>query len=387
MNRIRLALNKLPPITTIKILRKVFSLPTPAARKILGDITKPRSCHKLWIHKVSWNGVWSGCWIGENVRYLNKDGLLKRINECDLVFFNVHGGGFRIGSSTMFMDTYIGWIRLLKERYNMEVMIMSVDYRLAPEFKYPAPIEDIVKAYEYLLGTLEVAPSRIVVTGDSAGACLIFEMLFITFDPSMFEITDHDNTEMALSRLQRPAGAVFISPLVTDETISESWKANEKYDYISQYTAKVIKRDYLGKKKGKPGQEVLGIAKLTKGFQAFLPEHVLMFVGNKEVLRDDAIELAAKAEKDGVLWETVVEDCVHDWFCVREVVKDKSILTRADATFADFCYRVIRRINRNKRNSFTVHSYTGLESVREDDEYDETSSATATEHKTNIVYV
>ena len=42
-----------------------------------------------------------------------------------------------------------------------------------------------------------------------------------------------------INELPRPAGAVFVSPLVTDETTSESWRVNVKHDYISQNTAKV----------------------------------------------------------------------------------------------------------------------------------------------------
>jgi acetyl esterase/lipase len=286
----------------------------------------------------------------------------------------------------------------------MEAMIMSVDYRLAPEYKYPCPVEDVVRAYENLTKTLTIDPEKIIVTGDSAGAALILEMLFITHDPSMFEIVTDDNSGgPTLSELPRPAGAVFISPLVTDETNSESWKLNVKYDYISQYTAKVIKKDYfepLGPDSPPDANQVLGIAKLETGFKAFLPEQVLMFVGNKEVLRDDALNLAMKAENDGVNWETVVEDCVHDWFCVREVVKDKKMLVGADNTFADFCYRAVRQIRRKSgiapipvksnnsngikvlyENSNTItntsdyssmrRSSEGLEMVLEEDEEDE----------------
>lgn len=255
----------------------------------------------------------------------------------------------------MFMDTWIEWIKVLKHSYGMEAMIMSVDYRLAPEYKYPSPVEDVVRAYENLTKTLNIDPDKIVVTGDSAGASLILEMLFITHDPSMFEIvTDEKDGSVnsngpTLSELPRPAGAVFSSPLVTDETTSESWMRNVKYDYISQYTAKIIKKDYfepLGPDSPPDSNQILGIAKLETGFRAFLPDQVLMFVGNKECLRDDALDLAMKAENDGVNWETVVEDCVHDWFCVREVVKDKKMLIRADAIFADFCYRSVRQIRR-----------------------------------------
>lgn len=91
MNQIRVALNKLPPAATIKILRKVFALPAPAARLILNDVTKPLSAHKLWIHKIAWNGEWSGCWIGEHIKDLDHTSLQKRIEDCDIILFNVHG--------------------------------------------------------------------------------------------------------------------------------------------------------------------------------------------------------------------------------------------------------------------------------------------------------
>ncbi|KAI8341843.1 Alpha/Beta hydrolase protein [Chlamydoabsidia padenii] len=351
MQGIRTALRKLPPSTVIKILRKVFAMSAPAARLILNDVTTPRSSHKPWIRKVK-HPKWSGCWIGEKVSLLDNRQLDERIKQADVVLFNVHGGGFRIGKCTMYMDTYIEWIQQLKKAYNLKTMIMSVNYRLAPEYQYPSPVEDVVHAYEQLILGMGVDPNKVITIGDSAGAALILETLFITHDPSSFEIVTDDMDEdnytnggPMINELARPAGAILVSPLVTDETHSQSWQENIKYDYISQHTAKVIKRDYFEPAQEDPftteSNQVLGIAKLHTGFQAFLPPHVLMYVGNLEVLRDDALVFAEKAGNDGVQWKTVAEDCVHDWFCVREVVKDKSILERADKVFVDFVHRAI----------------------------------------------
>ncbi|KAI8068468.1 alpha/beta hydrolase fold-domain-containing protein [Gongronella butleri] len=340
----------MPPKATIQILRKVFALPAPAARLLLDDITKPRKAHKSWYKKVKWNGEWSGCWIGENIQKVDDQGLADRIAKADIVIFNVHGGGFRVGKSTMFLATYIKWIRVLKEKYGVTLLIMSVDYRLAPEYKFPSPVEDVVRAYECLVKTHKVDGSKIIATGDSAGSALVLEMLFITHDPSMFEIVTDDPDGEAetgapiLTELPRPAGTVLISPLVTEETTSQSWKENVKYDYVSQSTAKLIKKDYfqpLDANAPPDAQHVLGIMKLQTGFRAFFSPRVLMYIGNKEVMRDDALDLAAKAEQDGVDIEIVMEDCVHDWFCVREVVKDKAVLERGDKIFADFCYRSV----------------------------------------------
>ncbi|GAA5798561.1 Alpha/Beta hydrolase protein [Helicostylum pulchrum] len=407
MNGVRSSIRKLPPSAVIKILKKVFSLPAPAARLILNDVTRARKSHKPWIHKVKLSQHhlqdWSGCWIGENIHDLNQDDLMKRVYDADIVIFYVHGGGFRIGSCTMYMDTNIAWINVLKQKYGLKCMIMSVDYRLAPEFRYPSPVEDIVRAYEHLIQKIGVQSEKIVVVGDSAGAALILEMLFITHDPSMFEIeiADDNAQQPVLSELPRPAGTVLISPLVTDETCSESWKTNEKHDYISQYTAKVIKRDYFEPvKKGNHNEDeeeektnqILGIAKLQTGFSAFMSPQVLMYIGNYEVLRDDALQLALKAELDGVAWQTVIEDNVHDWFCVREVVKDKMTIIRADQTFADFCYKAIGKPDQEKernkpyiptpRSSLT----SGLEAVLEEDEDEESSYLSDTTPSNSSLY-
>lgn len=153
----------------------------------------------------------------------------------------------------------------------------------------------------------------------------------------------------------------------------------------------MIKKDYFEKisEADGPGEssQILGIAKLQTGFQAFLPPKVLMYIGNKEVLRDDALDLAEKAEHDGVAWETVMEDCVHDWFCVREVVKDRSILDRADLKFADFCYRavIVPREGRALERLSMRRASEGLEAVIEgdedesDEEFHEALSTTDTE--------
>lgn len=272
----------------------------------------------------------------------------------------------------------------LKESEGEDHLSLLKKNRLAPEHRYPSPVEDVVRAYEHLVQKLAVHSEKIVVIGDSAGAALALEMLFITHDPSMFEIEVDDNnsssTQPILAELPRPAGTVLISPLVTDETTSESWKINQKYDYISMYTAKVIKRDYFEPEKKEDEDDedkvnqILGIAKLQTGFSAFMSPQVLMYIGNLEVLRDDALQLALKAEQDGVAWQTVIEDNVHDWFCVREVVKDKSTITRADQTFADFCYRAIGKPVAERqqyiptpRNSSLSN---GLAVVKEEDESD-----------------
>ena len=84
-----------------------------------------------------------------------------------LVFY--HGGGWVIGD----LDTHDGLCRTLTSAAGC--MVASVDYRLAPETKYPAAVEDSYAALLWLVAnaaTLGIDPRRIAVGGDSAGGNL-----------------------------------------------------------------------------------------------------------------------------------------------------------------------------------------------------------------------
>jgi len=88
-----------------------------------------------------------------------------------LVYF--HGGGFVMGD----LDTHDGLCRLLVAEGGFRVV--AVDYRLAPENKWPAPLDDAFAALRYVFDNaamLGIDAGRIAVGGDSAGghlaACL-----------------------------------------------------------------------------------------------------------------------------------------------------------------------------------------------------------------------
>ena len=81
----------------------------------------------------------------------------------------LHGGGWVVGD----LDTHDQPCRFLAREAGM--LVLSIDYRRAPEHKFPAPVDDCLAALRFAIdeaGSLGADPARVAVGGDSAGANL-----------------------------------------------------------------------------------------------------------------------------------------------------------------------------------------------------------------------
>jgi len=113
-----------------------------------------------------------------------------------LVWF--HGGGWVIGS----LDSHDGLCRALANK--TDAVIVSVDYRLAPEARYPAAAEDCYAATRWVAengAAIGADGARIAVGGDSAGGNLAAAVSLMARDRSgpalrhqvlTYPVTDHD---------------------------------------------------------------------------------------------------------------------------------------------------------------------------------------------------
>jgi acetyl esterase len=81
----------------------------------------------------------------------------------------LHGGGWVMGN----LDTYDGFARQIAKRSGLRCL--NVEYALAPEHSFPAPLDDCIAAVRWAMSEgakLGIDPERVALVGDSAGANL-----------------------------------------------------------------------------------------------------------------------------------------------------------------------------------------------------------------------
>jgi len=134
-----------------------------------------------------------------------------------------HGGGFLVGDIQM-QDVWCA--RLAKQ---LDALVVSVDYRLAPEHPYPAATDDCYAALCWLhreAGSLGVDTKRIALAGQSAGACLAVSTALRARDlkgPGVcFQLLE---TPVLDDRLTTPSMRDFVdTPMWNRPNAEWSWK-------------------------------------------------------------------------------------------------------------------------------------------------------------------
>lgn len=209
-----------------------------------------------------------------------------------LVFF--HGGGWVCGS----LDTHDGLCRTLANRAG--AVVVSVDYRLAPESRFPAPVEDCYAALEWTAihaGELGGDASRLAVAGDSAGGNLAAAVALMA--------RDRGGPRLALQ--------ILIYPITDCNFETASYTENASGCGLTRDTMMYYWREYVAQSQDAltPYASPLRCADL-----AGLPS-TLVLTAAYDPLRDDGLLYAARLEQAGIAVTCInYEDMNHGFLSV-----------------------------------------------------------------------
>jgi len=200
-----------------------------------------------------------------------------------VVYF--HGGGYVIGS----VDTHRETIARLAVQARARVL--GVDYRLAPEHRFPAAHDDCLRATRWAIAA-GAEPARLALAGDSAGGALAAATLVALRD----------------TREPLPAAAVLISPWVDPLASGGSIDANEPFDFGDRSLLVGWIDEYLSRGAPRDPRVFLLDAKLDG-----LPP-LLIQAGSAEILIDQVRAFAERARAAGVdVRLDVADDMFHDF--------------------------------------------------------------------------
>ena len=192
------------------------------------------------------------------------------------VVLYLHGGGYTCGS----LEYAKGFSSVLAAECGVRVFCAA--YRLAPEHRYPAAVEDALEAYQYLLKK-GYAGHQILLCGESAGGGLIYALCL----------------KLKGLGLPLPCGLIGISPWTDLTGSGKSYEENREVDpsmspELLQFYAKCYTDD--------PANPLC--SPLFGDLTGFPPS--LLFVGGDEVMLDDTRMLHQKLVKSGCRSKLIV---------------------------------------------------------------------------------
>ncbi|MFF2090770.1 alpha/beta hydrolase [Paenibacillus sp. NPDC058174] len=213
----------------------------------------------------------------------------------DRVLLYFHGGGFMYGSIESYRIESSEMGRAAQAR------VLSINYRLAPEHPFPAPIEDALKAYDWLLDQ-GYKPHNIIIGGVSAGGNLTAALLM--------KIRD--------TKTPMPAGGVMVSPWIDLGQTGETYVTKEGVDPVVTKEALVQLADnYLNG----VSPNVPYASPIYGDLRGLPPIYVM--VGESELMLSEALTFVTQAAMAGVdirfrSWPSMF----HNWLSFHSTLEE-----------------------------------------------------------------
>jgi len=266
--------------------------------------------------------------IKEGLQHMQGSKLaLKEVDTYfDGIILHIHGGGFVAMSSASHQAYTRQWAKKVGSA------VLSVDYRLAPDFPYPDALDDCWQTYNWVLEhmehTLGIKPTKIILAGDSAGGNLALGVTLLAIK----------------NNVRVPDGLMLAYPALKMEvkTYSPSLILALNDQILPYSVLKMIPGVYIPPE-GKPDKDpLLSPLKATDDLLKHLPP-VRMMVGDRDPFHDDCWRFVDKLKKlDRDVSMVVYKDMTHGFLgyafpggmniakkCVRDSIEMlKELLTR-----------------------------------------------------------
>ncbi len=209
----------------------------------------------------------------------------------------IHGGGYVLGSARV-EDRKAR--RMARE---LRAVVASVDYRLAPEYPFPAALDDCYAALEWLVAQPEIDSRRIVVSGVSAGGGLAAALTLRCVDTGLVEL----------------AGQVLQYPMLDDRTVLRPFVSTLGW---TPHDNRYGWQSYLATD---PGADTINAyaAPARRDDLAGLPQ-TWIGVGTADLFHDEDVDYATRLQAAGVPTQLeVIRGAFHgfDFAAINELAR------------------------------------------------------------------
>lgn len=211
--------------------------------------------------------------------------LSPKDKQSEKIILYLHGGGYLYCS----INTHRGLASQIAQRTKIPVII--IDYRKAPENKFPTALDDAHYAYKWLITNQSYLPENVIIGGDSAGGGL-----------SMATLLKLKELEVSL-----PKAVFLMSPWVDLTCSGETMETKKEEDVIlDSETLKSWANEYLGE----VGPQNPYASPLFGDLSNLPPIYIQ--VGTAEILYSDAIRLYEKLkEQENMVEIDIWDQMVH----------------------------------------------------------------------------
>ena len=247
--------------------------------KVLPWLVKPQKCRDLIIENVF-------------IDHPDSDQKLhlrlyrpRSINNLVPVLLWFHGGGYVIGMPEM--DDK----KCIEFAHRLGMVVISVDYRLAPQYPFPAALDDGLAALNWVIAESEklgIYPERIAIGGGSAGGGLAAALAQKLKDQKKIKI----------------AFQLLVYPMLDDRTVVRSHLKDRQFLIWPQTSNRFGWESYLGKACGEDHMPNYAVPARREDLSGLPPAWI--GVGSMDLFHDEDAAYAQRLSATGVKCELVV---------------------------------------------------------------------------------